>query len=245
MTEDVKKYDFQAVLFDLDGTLLRAQMTTFIPRYVRALADFCADRVKPKKFEKAMLSSIRNLILEPGDNVATNEERVYAALKRELNLPEEMIRDSLDHFEQNGLTELQNLIHPVPLAQKIIADCAQKNVPLILATNPVFPRFMIQARMKWAGLEESSFAHVTSYENSYHCKPQLGYFRDLADMLGVAPEKCLMVGNDINHDLAAVGVGMKAYLVDTWLVTRGVPEWPCEYRGDHRALQIFLEQHLC
>lgn len=244
MTENVINYDFQAVLFDLDGTLLRAQMTTFIPRYVHALADYCADRVKPKKFEKAMLSSIRKLIHEEGDSVATNEERVYASMKRELNLPEEMIRDSLDHFEQNGLDGLQDLIHPVPLAQKIIADCAQKDVPLILATNPVFPRFMIQARMKWAGLKEASFTHVTSYENSYHCKPQLGYFRDLVDMLGIAPEKCLMVGNDINHDLAAVGVGMKAYLVDTWLVERGGPEWPCEYRGDHRALQIFLEQHL-
>lgn len=244
MTEDTDNYDFQAVLFDLDGTLLRAQMTTFIPRYVHALADYCADKVKPKKFEKALLSSIRKLILEEGDGVATNEERVYATMRRELNLPEELLRDSLDHFATNGLSGLQDLIHPVPLAQKIITDCARKGVPLVLATNPVFPHFMIRARMKWAGLEEASFTHITSYENSYHCKPQPGYFRDLADMLGVEPEKCLMVGNDLNHDLAAVGVGMKAYLVDTWLVERGGPEWPCEYRGDHRALQIFLDRHL-
>lgn len=244
MTVRNDKYNFEALLFDLDGTLLRAQMTTFISHYVRSLASYCADRVKPRKFEKTMLSTIHDLIYDPGDGIATNEERFFAAFKRELGLSEEIIRASLSHFEQNGLAELQGLIHPVALAQKIVTDCSKKNIPLVLATNPVFPRFIIQARMKWAGLDEASFSHITSYENSYHCKPQAGYFTDLADKLGVAPQACLMIGNDLNHDLAAVGVGMKAWLVDTWLVERGKPEWPCDYRGDHLALQAFLEQHL-
>ncbi len=206
-------YAFKAVLFDLDGTLLRAQMTTFIPRYVHALADYCADRVKPKKFEKALLTAIRKLIYEEGDGRLTNEERVYQSMEREVGLPAELINDSLSHFERNGLDSLQGLIHPVPLAQKIIAECAAKNVPLVLATNPVFPRFMIQARMRWAGLDEASFAHITSYENSHHCKPHPGYFSDLVSLLDVEPERCLMVGNDINHDLAAVGIGMKPILL--------------------------------
>jgi FMN phosphatase YigB (HAD superfamily) len=244
MMTNKDKYDFKAVLFDLDGTLLRAQMTEFIPRYVHALATYCAGRVKPRKFEKAMLAAIRDLIHTQGNGSTTNEERVFAAMQRDLGLPEGLLRDSLNHFEQNGLAELQELIRPVPLAKKILSSCAEKGLPLVLATNPVFPMFMIQARMVWAGLDEADFTHVTSYENSYHCKPQSGYFSDIATLLEVPAEKCLMVGNDINHDLAAVAVGMKAYLVDTWLVERGGPEWPCEYRGDHSALQEFLEEHL-
>jgi len=244
MTVKKEKYNFEALLFDLDGTLLRVQMATFISRYVHSLASYCADQVKPRRFEKTMLTAIRDLIYDAGDGVVTNEQRFYTALKRDLGLSEDIIRASLIHFEQNELSELQGLIHPVALAQKIIADCAKKNIPMVLATNPVFPRFVIQARMKWAGLEEASFDYITSYENSHHCKPQPGYFTDLAAKPGVAPQACLMIGNDLNHDLSAVGVGMKAWLVDTWLVGRGEPEWPCEYRGDHRALQVFLEWHL-
>lgn len=237
-------YDFDALLFDLDGTLLRAQMTTFIPRYVSALAAYCADRVKPKKFEKSMLAAIRSLIREEGDGRLTNEERVFEAMNRDLGLSGTVIQDSLEHFKDNGLSDLQSLIHPVPLAQKIISDCSYRKIPLVLATNPVFPSFMIQARIRWAGLDESAFDFITSYENSYHCKPHPGYFSDIAERIGVAPGSCLMVGNDINHDLAAVAVGMKAYLVDTWLVERDGPEWPCEYRGDHSQLQDFLHYHV-
>jgi FMN phosphatase YigB (HAD superfamily) len=239
-----QKNSIEAVLFDLDGTLLRAQMVEFIQRYIHGLATYCADWVKPKKFEKAMFSAICNLIHTESDGSMTNEERIYATMNRELAISESLLRESLTHFEQNGMMELQELIHPIPRAKQIIKDCRQKGIPLVLATNPVFPKFMIQARMQWAELEEDSFKHITSYENSSYCKPQAGYFRDIAELLNVAPENCLMVGNDINHDLAAVAIGMKAYLVDTWLVERSGPEWHCEYRGDHESLQEFLHEHL-
>ena len=106
MVETDPKYNFAAVLFDLDGTLLRAQMTEFIPRYVHALAAYCAEYVKPKKFEKAMLMAIRNLIQTQGDGVVTNEERVYAIMERELALPRELLRDSLTQFEEHDLADL-------------------------------------------------------------------------------------------------------------------------------------------
>ncbi len=240
----MEKYDFEAVLFDLDGTLLRAQMTEFIPRYVQALANYCAARVKPKKFEKAMLAAIRGLIHEEGDGVLTNEERVFAFMESKLALSRDILRESLRYFAGNGLERLRDLIQPVPLAQLIVAECRAKKVPLVLATNPVFPAFMIRARMRWGGLDENAFVHVTSYENSFYCKPQAGYFRDIARRLDVPAEKCLMVGNDLSHDLAAVNVGMKAYLVDTWLVEREGPRWPCEARGNHSDLRAFLARHL-
>ncbi|PLX98167.1 MAG: hypothetical protein C0622_11815 [Desulfuromonas sp.] len=245
MNEVAEHDHFHAVLFDLDGTLLQAQMTEFIPRYVHALASYCADKIDPQRFEKSLLHGIRRLINIEGDGRHTNEERLYIILADELGMAPELLQESLAYFEQNGLEDLHELIHPVPAAQQIVAACNAHDIPLVLATNPVFPRFMIDARMRWAGLEASSFTHVTSYENSRYCKPQLGYFRDIAELLGLEPEQCLMVGNDLSHDLAAVGVGMTAYLVDTWLVEREGPSWPCEYRGDHAALRRFLAEHVC
>ena len=140
------------------------------------------------------------------------------------------------------MVELQALVRPIPLAKLIVKDCLQQNIPVVLATNPVFPDFMIRARLAWAGLGEFSFAHVTSYENSCYCKPQPGYFTEIADQLGIAPEHCLMVGNDTQHDLAAAAVGMQTFLVDTWVIERAGTPWPCEHRGDHLVLRQFLQK---
>ena len=244
MTESEEKNPIEAILFDLDGTLLRANMREFIPQYLRGLAAYCADFVKPEKFEKTLLSIIRDLIHTEGDGFTTNEERVYSQMDRELAIPEAMLRESLTQLKEQGLDRLQGFIQPIPLAGQIVKDCRSKGLPLVLATNPVFPKFMIQARMEWADLEEDSFTYLTSYENSYYCKPQAGYFQAIAERLDIAPKNCLMVGNDRSHDLAASAIGMKTYLVDTWLVDRGGPEWPCEYRGDHSSLQKFLQEEL-
>ncbi|SDZ82817.1 Phosphoglycolate phosphatase, HAD superfamily [Desulfuromusa kysingii] len=244
MSKTRQKNAIKAVLFDLDGTLLRAQMREFIPRYLRALSAYCADTVAPEKFAKTLHGIIRDLIHTEGDGLRTNEERVYSKVDNDLAISESKMRECLAQFEKNDLPGLQSFIRPIPLAKQIIKDCHAAGVPLVLATNPVFPMFMIKARMQWAELEEESFAFMTSYENSYYCKPQSGYFEGIAAQLGLASENCLMVGNDINHDLAAGATGMKTYLVDTWLVDRDGPEWPCENRGDHSSLQKFLQQEL-
>ncbi|HEY5672737.1 MAG TPA: HAD family hydrolase [Malonomonas sp.] len=236
--------EIRAVLFDLDGTLLRVQMAEFIPRYIHGLAKYCADYTTPKKFEQAMLSAIRSLIRSVGDGEITNEQRLFSILQQQLALPETTLRQALESYRNDGLEELQPLVKSIPLATAIVNDCLRQNIPLVLATNPVFPEFMISARLKWAGLDGLPFDHLTSYENSCYCKPQPGYFKDIARLLGVAPEHCLMVGNDTQHDLAAVAVGMQTYLVDTWVIEREGASWPCEHRGDHLQLQQFLQQRL-
>jgi|SRR6056297_400956 len=232
----------EAILFDLDGTLLRVQMEHFIPRYVERLAAYCSPHIKPRRFSRAMLDAIRQLITEEGDGHVSNEQRLFALLKQQLGIAETLVLESLAHYAEHHLDELQHLIHPIPLAQQIVKDCHRRAIPMVLATNPVFPRFMIEARMAWAEVDLGLFRHLTSYENSRFCKPQAGYFAEIAALLNVPPERCLMVGNDSSHDLAAAAVGMQTFLVDTWLVERNEKKWPIHYRGDHRALQQFLEQ---
>lgn len=242
MAEQKASPTIKAILFDLDGTLLRGNMKGFIRTYIEKLSSYCSDVVKPEEFAQALLTTIRDLINTEGDGSLTNKERVYSKIHHKLALPEAVLQECLLQLKMNDLPELQRYIHPIPLAKQIIKECQQKDIPLVLATNPVFPKFMIQARMNWAELEEDAFAYLTSYENSYYCKPHAGYFQGIADELGIATENCLMVGNDLSHDLAAGSIGMKTFLVDTWLVDRGGPSWPCDHRGDHAALQDFLQK---
>lgn len=234
----------EAILFDLDGTLLRVQMEHFIPRYVERLAAYFANDIKPETFSKVMIFAIRKLIATTGDGRLSNEERFHALLEGELGLSPELFAQGLDYFARNHLEELKAQVHAIPLAIRIVKECHLRGIPLVLATNPVFPRFMIDARMRWGGLDLGLFSHVTSYENSRYCKPQAGYFQDIAQMLELPPQRCLMIGNDSSHDLAAVATGMRAFLVDTWLVERDEPRWPSHYRGDHSTLQRFLRTAL-
>ena len=233
---------FDAILFDLDGTLLRVEMTEFIPRYVEGLAEYCRDHTKPKKFVRAMLGSIRDLLKNAGDGVQTNEARVCSYLHRELALPETVLRETFRQFAANHLDSLAGMVKPIPLARKILQECLRQRVPLVLATNPVFPEFMIQARLRWGGLDDVPFNFLTSLENSHYCKPQVGYFRDILAHLGVAPERCLMVGNDAEQDMAASIVGMKTFLVDTWLVDGRGSAANYDCKGDHSQLQKFLQK---
>ncbi len=234
----------RAVLFDLDGTLLRVQMAEFIPRYINGLAACCADLVKPQKFQQAMLGSIRMLIQADGNGIETNEKRVFATLHERLAVPETLLRERFEQYRRERIDELRPLVKPIPLARTIVEECRRKGVPLVLATNPVFPKFMIDARLAWGELEEQFFSYLTSFENSCFCKPHAGYFREIAERLQLAPEQCLMVGNDTQHDLAAAAVGMSTFLVDTWIVQREGPSWPCPNRGDHAVLQTYLQEIL-
>jgi FMN phosphatase YigB (HAD superfamily) len=71
--------------------------------------------------------------------------------------------------------------------------------------------------MRWAELDESWFELITSYETMHACKPDRRYFEHVAQMLGVSPEECLMVGDDAELDLPAADAGMRTYYVGAGL----------------------------
>ena len=233
----------RAVLFDLDGTLLQVRMEEFIPRYVGGLAERFRDLVSPKTFSRTFLNGIRELIQGPADGT-TNEARLLTSLERKLSISATDFRLRLNDYRDQGVDELARLVTEIPHAVEAVDHCRRQGQTLVLATNPVFPLFMIDARRRWSGLDEISFDHVSSYENSRFCKPSISYFEEIAETIGVPAAECLMIGNDSSHDLAATGAGMTTYLVDTYLVERPGRRWPSDYRGNHSELLSFLQQNL-
>ena len=230
----------RAVLFDLDGTLVQVEMTRFIPAYVTGVGRHFLDRVPLPKFAQVALQAVYSLVhFEDGSR--SNEERFLGALERNLDIPPDLYRERLADFCKDGLGELAPLVGTVPEARSLVDICLERDLPVVIATNPVFSRSVINARLGWGGLNDYEFAGVTTLENSRFCKPSPRYFLDLADSLGVAPSQCLMVGNDTGHDLAASRVGMPTFLVETWTVDREESFIP-DYRGSHEELLQFLQQ---
>ena len=112
---------------------------------------------------------------------------------------------------------------------------------LYLATNPVFPRAATANRIKWAGLQEDDFRLITTYEDCSYCKPNPLYFKAILDQFSLDPSECLMVGNDVEEDLAIRSLGVATFLVTDTMENKKnlVPE--TEYQGSLEELLHFIE----
>ncbi|WP_020675155.1 HAD family hydrolase [Geopsychrobacter electrodiphilus] len=234
---------FSAILFDLDGTLLQVDMPAYIRRYVAGYYTHCKDLVEFDPLQRAMRAGIR-LLLETEDGTLRNEERLFTFLAGRLQLSESLLRARFADFLLSGVDALAAVVKPIPMVTALLESCRLAGIPLALATNPVFPRTLIEARCRWVGLDADDFSLLTCFENSYYCKPQAGYFQEVAGRLGVDPKTCLMVGNDTCHDLAATRVGMTTWLLEPFLIERDGPKWEPDHRGTHQQLHDYLRKHL-
>ena len=99
-------------------------------------------------------------------------------------------------------------------------------------------------RIRWAGLDPADFETVTTYENSRFCKPDPRYYREILNNAGLAPEECIMVGNDVREDMAAQTLGMQVFLLTDCLLHaegKDLSRWP---RGGFKELRKYLEENL-
>ena len=69
-------------------------------------------------------------------------------------------------------------------------------------------------------MQAEDFEWITTYENSKYCKPNLRYYQEVLERLGVAPEECLMVGNDVGDDMVAEELGMQVFLLTDCLINK-------------------------
>lgn len=243
MTEDHLKSlgNVKGVLFDLDGTLLQVDMIDFIPAYIERLAVHFADLAQHHAFARVIRAATFALIRE-ADGFFTNEELFYSAIENHLGIKRRLFSQRLQRFYADGLADLSTLIRPLPLARNILSRCFERGLKVAIATNPVFPRQVVEARLKWGRIADFPYNLVTSFETSRYCKPHPGYFRQVLEHLSLAPEEVVMVGNDTEHDLGARSAGISGFLVDTWLVDRLDGVFQADFRGNHLDLFRFVSR---
>ena len=202
----------EAILFDLDGTLLDVDMDDFLDRYMLKLAAcFSADE---KSFTKNLWTSTSAMINNKDPQI-TNEEAFMEHFLTWINHPRNEVMQRIHDFYEKVFSTLQATAGPFPHTEAAVAAARKLQCPLVLATNPIFPMVAIRHRMKWAGLQEKDFALITAYENMHFAKPNPDYYLEIAQILGVNPARCLMVGNDPVFDIrAAAEAGLITYFVD-------------------------------
>ena len=231
----------KAILFDLDGTLLPMDQEAFVSAYlgglIRLLSPIGYD---PKDVEAALRASTRAMMTNDGR--ITNEEMFWQSFSAVLG---EGIRNhgkAFDLFYKEEFKKLKSTCGYNPRAREIVGLAKSRGARVILATSPLFPGVATETRMGWTGLEPSDFEHVTTYENSRYCKPNPVYYTNLISELGLRPEECVMIGNDVGDDMVAESVGIRCFLLTDYLINRKNVDI-CQFRhGDYDELIRFIKE---
>lgn len=230
----------KAVLFDLDGTLLDVDMDNFLQHYLHKLSGHFADLTNPREFTYNLLASTQAMISNM-DSQKTNQDIFNEHFFNWMPHPPEVVLPLISEFYQRLFPELQMCTKPFPHTPLTINAAQKAGYRLVLATNPVFPAVAIRQRMAWAGIIGNPFELVTSYEVMHYCKPSSKYYLEIAEFLGVKPDECLMIGNDLDDDIAAATTtGMKTFLVTDHIVHQSGQDVSPDYSGTTEEVAAFL-----
>lgn len=205
----------QAVLFDLDDTLLGNHLDTFLPSYFALLGRY-AESIMPRDQFIQELLTCTEITVRNTDPTRTNYEVFWHTFTQRTGLDATTTEQFFDHFYRTEFPQLEQVSQRRPAAQALVDYCLQNGLQVVVATNPLFPTAAIHERLRWAGFSatETPFALVTTMDNMHTTKPHRQYYEEIGRKIGVAPANCLMVGDSWENDMKpAKAVGMKVYWV--------------------------------
>ena len=202
----------QAVLFDLDGTLIDVDLKKFIPGYLRLLSESIAHLVPPRKVISKLLKASE--AVNNNDGIQTNDS-LFAQIFFPLEgYTREEIQPYFDEFYETKFSELKKYTKKKENARLVVQKVFEKNLKAVIATTPVLPLTAIRQRLEWAGVGDFNYALITHIENSRANKPNLLYFEEIINYLGIPPYSCLMVGDEAK-DMVAAKIGCPTFLVES------------------------------
>jgi FMN phosphatase YigB (HAD superfamily) len=204
------------IMFDLDGTLTPTSDEDFLKAYFGLLAlRFSRNGYEDKKaFLNAVWNGNRAMLRN--DGTVINKERFWMEFLKEDpdgKKDEELFMNFYETDFQNTKSVLQDRRDLCGIFDSL----REKGYTLILATNPVFPTPAIKTRLSWVNLATEHFDYISTYDNSSFCKPNIEYFSEILTKTGKSPADCIMIGNSPTEDMAALGAGIKSYLVTDYL----------------------------
>lgn len=179
---------YQAVLFDLDGTVVDSAPD---------LAGAANELRQQRGLQALALETLRPWV------GAGARGMVWAALQIEASQPEfAAARDEfLTRYEQRmtALTRVFDAMHPVLMALN------QAQVPWGIVTNKA-ARFALPL-VRALGLDEHA-ATVICGDTTPHSKPHPAPLLEAARQLGLPPQSCVYVGDDLRDVQAGQAAGM-------------------------------------
>jgi FMN phosphatase YigB (HAD superfamily) len=205
----------KAILFDLDDTLLGNNMDTFIAHYFKLLGRYAQPILDEQTFIQYLLQATRAVITDT-DLTRTNRQVFWDHFERLSGRPRTELEPFFGRFYEEIFPELQPTTQRRPVAADLVRTSFDRQLAVVIATNPLFPAPAIEQRLEWAGVPVTDFPYalVTTYENMHATKPQSAYYQEILSHINCPPESALMVGNDWKNDiLPAAEIGLFTYWI--------------------------------
>lgn len=205
------------ILFDLDGTLLPMDMPEYLRIYIAGLAAQIP-HIPAEQMHGVLWEGI--LAMMKNDGSRTNRAAFADVFTARTGLDYDENEEKFLRFYETDYQKCAAACTPVPLAARLIGTLQKKGYRIVIATSPLYPACATQSRLRWAGLDGCDFPLVTTFDDFHHAKPHPGYYLEVCEKLGAAPQDCLMVGNDVEEDGVAQSIGIETLLVTDCLINK-------------------------
>ena len=209
---------YRAILFDLDGTLCPMELDEFLGGYFKDIARFAAEQgVDGEKFACAFGAGASAMAKrEPGGK--TNYDVFWDAFFTMFDCDGTDWEEMFARYYETRFGAIGEGVQANPATRRAIDALVAKGYPLVLATQPMFPRRAVEWRLAWGGVGDAPFRYISTYENSSAVKPQVEYYAEILANCGISADEVLMVGNNTLDDLASAKLGCDVYLVTDHLM---------------------------
>ena len=231
--------ELNAILFDLDGTLLPMDQDLFMNYYFGELVK----KMVPFGYNKDTLAKdvwdgTKAMVMNDGSR--TNAEAFWDRFCELTGKDCRKDEPIFESFYKNEFCKAKDACQPTPAAKEVIDLIKTSGKRIILATNPMFPSVATENRIGWAGLSTEVFELITTYENCHYFKPNPKYYLEIMKKTGLSPEECLMVGNNAAEDMIAETLGMKVFLLTDCLINEKNADISKYPQGGFEELKEYL-----
>jgi HAD superfamily hydrolase (TIGR01549 family) len=227
------------ILFDLDGTLLPMDFDAFMASYFHHMGQHFEEHIDPDVLRRAVMEATMKMI-------TTNDDRTNYDIF--MDHFETLIDGDLAFYQEHFTRYYETLFHEVKdttWVSEAMVDAVgilkQKGYRLVIATNPLFPLAANLHRIRWAGLDPADFDLITSLEDNRYTKPNPAFYHEVLTTLGTTPDRCLMVGNDVDDDLPAKQAGIATYLITDCLLHASRRPYEADYISDSEQFRTFVQ----
>jgi len=204
---------YQAIFFDMDETLLSLDEKKFLDGYVMGVAKFFEQIMPGQGKTMAKMLAAGSDVMKENHPGVTNEEYFWAFFEKNTSWKRAEVEPLFLQFYEQKFGQIEAEQEKDATIIKVVETLAAKGYPLIVATNPLLPKEANKHRLIWSGVEHINWQLVTGYEDCCYCKPSKEYFLEICEKFGYDPTKCLMIGNGMVEDMAAMEAGFDFYLL--------------------------------
>ena len=236
---------------DLDGTLVDWRPIQASALFVSRMVQTLSKEIGIKNATRAFWSM--NQILTTKNvpetlSKLTNAQRATYVFSESAGINETEASALIERALLKVFPTLEKCFFPVQGASDFV-NWAKDRYAMILATNPVWPKEIIQMRIKWAKLDPSIFQFITDSASMHFFKPENRYFSEILKLQSLDATQVLHVGNEIQMDLPASQAGIKVFILDRNKALKKItPAYPTQapaWRGNFQSLKtLLLEKNL-